>query len=74
MLVYIYGEYFLAVVFSDLIFTRANRAQYAEISFQSVADDDINDAKLPSMQGVIEDEGEICFPTSSCPSVFNYDL
>ncbi|KAJ7343314.1 Utp21 specific WD40 associated putative domain-containing protein [Mycena albidolilacea] len=49
---------FLATAHVDSVgvYLWANRAQYAEISFQSVADDDINDAKLPSMQGVIEDE------------------
>jgi U3 small nucleolar RNA-associated protein 21 len=36
---------------------RANRAQYAEVSFQTVTDDDITDVLLPSMQGVAEDEG-----------------
>jgi U3 small nucleolar RNA-associated protein 21 len=36
---------------------RANRAQYAEVSFQTVGDDDIVDVSLPSMQGVAEDEG-----------------
>jgi len=38
------------------MFYRANRAQYAEVSFQTVADDDIVDVSLPSMQGTAEDE------------------
>ncbi|KAJ7172308.1 Utp21 specific WD40 associated putative domain-containing protein [Mycena filopes] len=49
---------FLATAHVDSvgIYLWANRAQYAEISFQSVADDDIVDVKLPSMQGAAEDE------------------
>lgn len=53
----------VCVAFSDHIFAllmvhfRANRAQYAEVSFQTVADDDIADVALPSMQGTAEDEG-----------------
>ncbi|KAJ6525623.1 Utp21 specific WD40 associated putative domain-containing protein [Mycena capillaripes] len=49
---------FLATAHVDSVgvYLWANRAQYAEISFQSVAEDDINDVKLPSMQGVVEDE------------------
>jgi hypothetical protein len=42
---------------------RANRAQYGEVSFQTVADDDIIDVSLPSMQGAAEDEGMFPFPT-----------
>ncbi|KAJ6597057.1 Utp21 specific WD40 associated putative domain-containing protein [Mycena vulgaris] len=49
---------FLATAHVDSVgvYLWANRAQYAEVSFQSVADDDITDVKLPSMQGVAEDE------------------
>ncbi|KAJ7444932.1 Utp21 specific WD40 associated putative domain-containing protein [Mycena latifolia] len=49
---------FLATAHVDSvgIYLWANRAQYAEVSFQSVADDDITDVKLPSMQGAAEDE------------------
>ncbi|KAJ7097769.1 Utp21 specific WD40 associated putative domain-containing protein [Mycena belliarum] len=49
---------FLATAHVDSVgvFLWANRAQYSEVSFQSVADDDITDVKLPSMQGVAEDE------------------
>ncbi|KAJ7087871.1 Utp21-domain-containing protein [Mycena epipterygia] len=49
---------FLATAHVDSVgvFLWANRAQYAEVSFQSVADDDIADVKLPSMQGTAEDE------------------
>ena len=42
------------------LFWRANRAQYADVSFQSVNNDEVFDVSLPSMQGVDEDEG-ICF-------------
>ncbi|KAI9057911.1 Utp21-domain-containing protein [Trametes sanguinea] len=34
----------------------ANRAQYAEVAFGSVAEEDVVDVALPSMQGVAEDE------------------
>ena len=44
---------------------RANRAQYAEVSFQTVVDDDITDVTLPSMQGVAEDEGVFISPIIS---------
>ncbi|KAJ7174015.1 Utp21 specific WD40 associated putative domain-containing protein [Mycena crocata] len=49
---------FLATAHVDSVgvYLWANRAQYAEVSFQSVSDDDIADVKLPSMQGVAEDE------------------
>ncbi|KAJ7685354.1 Utp21 specific WD40 associated putative domain-containing protein [Mycena polygramma] len=49
---------FLATAHVDSVgvYLWANRAQYAEISFQSVSEDDINDVTLPSMQGVVEDE------------------
>ncbi|KAG6836788.1 hypothetical protein H0H93_003209 [Arthromyces matolae] len=35
---------------------RANRAQYDEVSFQTVTDEDLSNVNLPSMQGVAEDE------------------
>ena len=38
---------------------RANRAQYAEVSFQSIKDDDIVDIALPSMEESPED-GSYC--------------
>lgn len=47
-----------------LVAHRANRAQYAEVSFQTVADDDITDVSLPSMQGDAEDEGTFFFPSA----------
>ena len=40
----------------DFIF-RANRAQYSDVSFQSISDDDIVEVKVPTMQGTAEDEG-----------------
>lgn len=42
---------------TNIISLRANRAQYAEVAFQTVADDDVIDVSLPSMQGTAEDEG-----------------
>lgn len=37
---------------------RANRAQYSEILFQTIPDDDmIREVRLPSMQGAAEEEG-----------------
>ncbi|KAJ7063493.1 Utp21 specific WD40 associated putative domain-containing protein [Mycena amicta] len=49
---------FLATTHVDsvAVYLWANRAQYAEVSFQSVSDDDILVAKLPSVQGTAEDE------------------
>nr|GAT60083.1 predicted protein [Mycena chlorophos] len=49
---------FLATAHVDSVgvYLWANRAQYADFSFQSVSDDDILDAKLPSVQGTAEDE------------------
>ncbi|KAJ7741593.1 Utp21 specific WD40 associated putative domain-containing protein [Mycena maculata] len=49
---------FLATAHVDSVgvYLWANRAQYAEVSFQSVSEDDVTDVKLPSMQGVAEDE------------------
>jgi U3 small nucleolar RNA-associated protein 21 len=50
-----------------LVVCRANRAQYGEVSFQTVAHDDIIDVSLPSMQGAAEDEGVFSFPTKTIP-------
>ncbi|KAG5635440.1 hypothetical protein H0H81_011247 [Sphagnurus paluster] len=49
---------FLATAHVDSVgvFLWANRAQYTEVSFQSVTDDDLSEIHLPSMQGVAEDE------------------
>ncbi|KJA14833.1 hypothetical protein HYPSUDRAFT_208393 [Hypholoma sublateritium FD-334 SS-4] len=49
---------FLATAHVDSvgIFLWANRAQYADVSFQSVSDSDIFDVSLPSMQGSEEEE------------------
>lgn len=49
--------YVIHMSVSVLIKSRANRAQYADVSFQSVADDVVTDVSLPSMQGAVEDEG-----------------
>ncbi|KAH9945893.1 Utp21-domain-containing protein [Epithele typhae] len=38
------------------VYLWANRAQYAEISFKSIVEDDVVDVAMPSMQGVVEDE------------------
>ncbi|KAG6865407.1 hypothetical protein C0991_002901 [Blastosporella zonata] len=49
---------FLATAHVDSVgvFLWANRAQYAEVSFQTVTDDDLSNVSLPSMQGVAEDD------------------
>ncbi|KAF9014099.1 Utp21-domain-containing protein [Cyathus striatus] len=38
------------------VFLWANRAQYAEVSFQSITDADLGEVSLPSVQGIAEDE------------------
>ncbi|CDO73537.1 hypothetical protein BN946_scf185014.g7, partial [Trametes cinnabarina] len=38
------------------VYLWANRAQYAEVSFSSIMEEDVVDVALPSMQGVAEDE------------------
>ncbi|KAI0372915.1 Utp21-domain-containing protein [Pilatotrama ljubarskyi] len=38
------------------VYLWANRAQYSEVSFQSIVEEDVVDVSLPSMQGVAEDE------------------
>jgi hypothetical protein len=40
-----------------LIYNRANRAQYGEVSFQTVSEDEITNVNLPSTQGLAEEEG-----------------
>ena len=40
-----------------IFFHRANRAQYSEVPFQSIVEEDVTDVSLPSMQGLAEDEG-----------------
>ncbi|PPQ97575.1 hypothetical protein CVT26_002362 [Gymnopilus dilepis] len=49
---------FLATAHVDSVgvFLWANRAQYADVSFKSVSDEEIFDVSLPSVQGVAEDE------------------
>ena len=56
---FIYGEFEMNnfVETLNLLF-RANRAQYAEVSFQSVSDENIVNVPLPSMQGEDEDDSE----------------
>ncbi|OJT09103.1 U3 small nucleolar RNA-associated protein 21 -like protein [Trametes pubescens] len=38
------------------VYLWANRAQYSEVSFGSIVEDDVVDVSLPSMQGVAEEE------------------
>jgi U3 small nucleolar RNA-associated protein 21 len=62
--IFLWFVLFTRMMSSDLLkfyFKRANRAQYADVSFQSVSDNEIFDVALPSMQGVDEAEG-IFFP------------
>ncbi|KAL7283597.1 hypothetical protein ACG7TL_003032 [Trametes sanguinea] len=49
---------FLATAHVDSVgvYLWANRAQYAEVSFGSIAEEDVVDVALPSMQGAAEDE------------------
>lgn len=49
---------FLATAHVDSVgvYLWANRAQYAEVSFHSVGDDEIAEVALPSMQGTAEEE------------------
>ena len=39
------------------VFLWANRAQYAEVSFQTLSDTDITDIGLPTMQEDIDEDG-----------------
>ena len=41
--------------------SRANRAQYAEVSFHGITEDEVADVALPSVQGEAEEEGEAPF-------------
>ncbi|KAJ7219436.1 Utp21 specific WD40 associated putative domain-containing protein [Mycena pura] len=52
---------FLATAHVDSVgvYLWANRAQFAEVSLQSVTEDDIGDVQLPSMQGTAEDEDSL---------------
>ena len=43
------------------VFLWANRAQYAEVSFQTVSDNDVEDVGLPTMQEDIDEDG-LSFP------------
>lgn len=56
----IFGEKICVLLYKLLLishYTRANRAQYSEVSFQGVSDDDVSAVNLPSMQGAEEDDG-----------------
>jgi U3 small nucleolar RNA-associated protein 21 len=37
---------------------RANRAQYTNVSFQGITEDEVQNISLPSMQGTAEDSGK----------------
>jgi len=39
------------------VFLWANRAQYAEVSFQTISENDIADIGLPTMQEDIDEDG-----------------
>lgn len=43
--------------FSLIICSRANRAQYDDITFVTVREEDIGESALPSMQGEEDEEG-----------------
>ena len=47
------------------VFLWANRAQYAEVSFQSISNDDIVDVGLPTMQEDVNEDG-LFIPPFSC--------
>ncbi|EJF66083.1 Utp21-domain-containing protein [Dichomitus squalens LYAD-421 SS1] len=49
---------FLATAHVDSVgvYLWANRAQYSEVPFQSIVEEDVTDISLPSMQGLAEDE------------------
>jgi hypothetical protein len=57
----IYGESGRAPFtrFPNTILRRANRAQYGEVSFKIIPDDETAEIALPSLQGLAEDEGEV---------------
>lgn len=46
------------------VFLWANRAQYAEVSFQTIAENDITDIGLPTMQEDIDEDGSSILPFS----------
>ncbi|KXN80981.1 hypothetical protein AN958_06493 [Leucoagaricus sp. SymC.cos] len=52
---------FLATAHVDSVgvFLWANRAQYANVSFQGITEDEIQNVSLPSMQGTVEDNGSL---------------
>ena len=54
------------------VFLWANRAQYAEVSFQTVSETDITDIGLPTMQEDVDEDGS--FPTFSVQSGFPGDF
>jgi len=45
------------------VFLWANRAQYAEVSFQTMSENDIADIGLPTMQEDIDEDGSSIFPS-----------
>ncbi|KIJ69248.1 hypothetical protein HYDPIDRAFT_81033 [Hydnomerulius pinastri MD-312] len=49
---------FLATAHVDNVgvFLWANRAQFAEVTFRTVSEEDVTEASMPSMQGDVEDE------------------
>jgi len=64
------------------VYLWANRAQFAEVSLQSVTENDVGDVQLPSMQGTAEDEDALSALTAqdtpenpfSTPSQLDGDL
>lgn len=44
------------------VYLWANRAQYADVTFQGIADDEVTNVALPSVQGEAEDEGKQIIP------------
>ena len=40
------------------VYLWANRAQYSEVTFHGIVEDDVADVALPSVQGEAEEEGE----------------
>jgi len=44
------------------VFLWANRAQYAEVSFQTISDSDAEDIELPTMQEDIDEDGSSTHP------------
>lgn len=54
---------FVLLLLTKYIPYRANRAQYDDISFKGISEDEIDEVNLPSMQGAEEDEGAWRLPT-----------